>query len=259
MTAPKRPVALVTGGRRGIGLGIVRALAAGGFDVAFTGLSEPSLETDAIISALEISGTKSAYFKSDIADLSGHADVISYIVSQFGGIDCLVNNAGIASVVRGDYLALLPENFDKIINTNLRGTVFFTQEVVRSMLAAGPSNASRSIITITSVSATMSSLERIDYCMTKAALAAFSQSLTLRLAPENIGVFEVRPGIIRTDMTVGVTSKYDALIGHGLVPMKRWGETSDIGNVVASLASGAFGFATGSVLNVDGALSISRL
>jgi 3-oxoacyl-[acyl-carrier protein] reductase len=259
MTEPKRPVALVTGGRRGIGLGIVRALANSGFDVAFTGVSDPSLETDAIIAELGNVGAKSAYFKSDIADLAGHADVVSLIVAQFGGIDCLVNNAGIASVVRGDYLDLKPANFDKIINTNLRGTVFFTQEVIRAMQAGGQAKSARSIINITSVSATMSSPERMDYCITKAALAAFSQSLAVRLAPENIGVFEVRPGIIRTDMTAGVTGKYDALISGGLVPAKRWGEASDIGSVVASLASGAFGFATGSVLNVDGALSISRL
>jgi 3-oxoacyl-[acyl-carrier protein] reductase len=259
MTEPKRPVALVTGGRRGIGLGIVRALANSGFDVAFTGVSDPSAETDAIISEFSKVGAKSAYFKSDIADLAGHADVISSIISLYGRIDCLVNNAGIASVVRGDFLGLLPENFDKIINTNLRGTVFFTQEIIRAMQGIAPSKVARSIITITSVSATMSSPERMDYCMTKAALAAFSQSLAVRLASENIGVFEVRPGIIRTDMTAGVTGKYDALIAGGLVPAKRWGEASDIGSVVASLASGAFSFATGSVLNVDGALSISRL
>lgn len=259
MTEPKRPVALVTGGRRGIGLGIVKAMATSGFDVAFTGVSDPSSETETIIAGLGKIGAKSAYFKSDIADLAGHADVIARVISQFGHIDCLVNNAGIASVVRGDFLGLLPENFDKIINTNLRGTVFFTQEVIRAMQSVERSNVARSIITITSVSATMSSPERMDYCMTKSALAAFSQSLAVRLAPENIAVFEVRPGIIRTDMTAGVTGKYDALIAGGLVPAKRWGEASDIGSVVASLASGAFGFATGSVLNVDGALSISRL
>lgn len=259
MTEPKRPMALVTGGRRGIGLGIVRALAAGGFDVAFTGVSDPSGESDAIISELGKTGAKVAYFKSDIADLASHHSTLSVINAQLGPIDCLVNNAGIASVVRGDYLDLQPENFDKIINTNVRGTVFFTQAIVRSMLASAHTKFARSIITITSISATMSSPERMDYCMTKAALAAFSQSLAVRLATNNIGVFEVRPGIIRTDMTAGVTGKYDALIAGGLVPMRRWGEASDIGNVVASLASGAFGFATGSVLNVDGALSISRL
>ncbi len=123
----------------------------------------------------------------------------------------------------------------------------------------GAAAAARCIVNITSVSATMSSPERMDYCVTKAALAAFSQSLAVRLAPENISVFDVRPGTIRTDMTAGVTGKYDALIAGGLVPMKRWGEAADVGSAVASLASGAFIFATGSVLNVGGALSISRL
>jgi 3-oxoacyl-[acyl-carrier protein] reductase len=259
MSDQSRPVAIVTGGRRGIGLGIVRALAKCGFNVAFTGVSEPSDESNAIINELAAFGANSVYIKSDVAAVATHGETVAAIIAQLGSIDCLVNNAGIASVVRGDFLELLPENFDAIISTNLRGTVFFTQAVARAMLATMPSVHPKSIINITSVSAAMSSPERLDYCITKAGLAAFSQGLTLRLAADSIAVFEVRPGIIRTDMTAKVSGKYDTLIEGGLVPVKRWGEPDDIGAAVAALASGSFAFATGSVIHADGALSINRL
>lgn len=253
----KRPVAIVTGGRRGIGLGIAKALAKGGFDIAITGIGEAD-QVGLVLDDLSALGAKAIFRKADLSDLARHQATVDAVQAQLGPIACLVNNAGMASVVRGDFLDLAPENFDTIVATNLRGTVFFTQAVVRAMLAAG-ARAHRSVINITSVSATMSSPERLDYCMTKAGLAAFSQGLALRLADSGISVFEVRPGIIRSDMTAGVSGKYDALIDGGLVPMKRWGEPDDIGNIVAALASGSFGFATGSVINADGGLSIGRL
>lgn len=258
MTTSARPVAIVTGGRRGIGLGIARALAADGFDIAITGIGDSDAATDTMLADLAALGSQAIYLKGDLADLSGHAATVAAVEDRLGAIGCLVNNAGIASVVRGDFLDLAPENFDAIVATNLRGTVFFTQAVLKAMLhskAAGP----RSIINITSVSAGLTSPERLDYCMTKAGLAAFSQGLALRLADTGISVFEIRPGIIRSDMTAGVSTKYDALIDGGLVPMKRWGEPDDIGNAAAALASGRFSFATGSVINLDGGLAIGRL
>ncbi len=253
----KRPVAIVTGGRRGIGLGIAKALAKGGFDIAITGIGEAD-QVGSVLDDISALGAKAIFLKADLSDLLGHQATVDAVQAQMGPIACLVNNAGMASVVRGDFLDLAPENFDTIVATNLRGTVFFTQAVVKAMLADG-SGAKRSVINITSVSATMSSPERLDYCMSKAGLAAFSQGLALRLADTGIAVFEVRPGIIRSDMTAGVSGKYDALIDGGLVPMKRWGEPGDIGSIVAALASGSFGFATGSVINADGGLSIGRL
>ena len=253
----RRPVALVTGGRRGIGLGIAQTMAEGGFDAAITGLSELGDDID-LIAGLEKHGGKAIYLKADLADLASHQATVDAVVAQFGAIDCLVNNAGMASVVRGDFLDLEPANFDRIVATNLRGTMFFSQAVAKAMLSA-PGEHARSIINITSVSATMSSPERLDYCVTKAGLAAFTKGLALRLAEDGIGVFEVRPGSIRTDMTAGVSGKYDRLIADGLVPMKRWGEAGDIGAIVASLASGKFSFATGSVIDADGGLSIARL
>lgn len=259
MTTQARPVAIVTGGRRGIGLGVAKALAADGFDVAVTGIGDADAATEAMLVELCTSGGRAIYLKGDLADLSGHAATVAAIEDALGGIECLVNNAGIASVVRGDFLDLSPENFDAIVATNLRGTVFFTQTVLKAMLRSKQAAGPRSIINVTSVSAALTSPERLDYCMTKAGLAAFSQGLALRLAETGISVFEIRPGIIRSDMTAGVSAKYDALIEGGLVPMRRWGEPDDIGSAVAALATGRFAFATGSVINLDGGLSIGRL
>ncbi|EJM99631.1 3-ketoacyl-ACP reductase [Phyllobacterium sp. YR531] len=253
-----RPVALVTGARRGIGLGIAKSLAAKGFDLAITDLVADAASESAI-ETLRNLGAKAHFFQSDIADISAHERTVEGIVSQFGRIDCLVNNAGMGSKVRGDFLDLEAANYDSIFDVNLRGTVFFTQAVVRKMLQDNAAENPRTIINITSVSAEMTSPERLDYCMTKAALAAFTQGLALRLADHGISVFDVRPGIIRSDMTAIVTEKYDKLISGGLVPMKRWGEPDDLGRIAAALASGDFNFATGSVINADGALSISRL
>ncbi len=259
MTTSARSVAIVTGGRRGIGFGIARALAAEGFDIAITGIGGSDAATDTMLADLATFGARAIYLKADLADLSGHAATVAAVEDQLGAIGCLVNNAGIASVVRGDFLDLAPENFDAIVATNLRGTVFFTQAVLKAMLHSNEAARSRSIINITSVSAGLTSPERLDYCMTKAGLAAFSQGLALRLAEKGISVFEIRPGIIRSDMTAGVSAKYDTLIGDGLVPMKRWGEPDDIGAAAAALATGKFAFATGSVINLDGGLSIGRL
>ena len=252
-----RPVAVVTGGRRGIGLGIARALSRAGFDLAITGTETEKPE--AVIGELSVGGGRAIYLQADLADLAGHAAAVEAVTAEYGAIHCLVNNAGIGAVERGDFLAMKPENFDRIIDINLRGTVFFTQAVLRAMLAAKDGGRSRAIVNITSVSAAMSSPERLDYCMSKAGLSAFTQGLALRLAEAGIAVFEVRPGIIRSDMTAAVSEKYDAQIAAGLVPARRWGEPSDVGAIVASLAKGGFGFASGSIINADGGLSIGRL
>lgn len=245
------PVAIVTGGRRGIGLAIARALAGRGFAVCITGLEA---EADAAVAEI---GGEAFYVQSDLSDLASHSRVLEAAAAR-GAIGCLVNNAGMGAVARGDFLDLDPENFDAIMDTNLRGTVFFTQGIVKAMLAQ-PAKGPRSVITIGSVSAAMSSPERLDYCMSKAGLASFSKGLALRLAETGISVFEVRPGIIRSEMTAGVSEKYDRLIDGGLVPMRRWGAPRDVAAIVSSLASGAFGFATGSVIEADGGLSIQRL
>ena len=251
-----RPVAIVTGGRRGIGLACAEALADAGFDLVVADIAEDAGEK--LGNDMALHGARLAYCRCDIGDLTGHQALVDAALSAFGRIDCLVNNAGIASPVRGDLLELAPENFDKVLDVNLRGTIFLTQAVAKAMLAVGGVHP-RTIVNITSVSAEMASPERADYCISKAGLSMWTKNLALRLASENIGVFEVRPGIIRTEMTAGVTAKYDALIDGGLVPARRWGEGADVGAAVATLASGTLGFATGSVINVDGALSVRRL
>jgi NAD(P)-dependent dehydrogenase (short-subunit alcohol dehydrogenase family) len=251
-----RPIAIVTGGARGIGRACSEALADTGFDVMVADLAaSPPTE---LASAIEARGSAFAYHPCDVADLSAHQPFIDATLEKFSRIDCLVNNAGIGAPVRGDLLDLKPENFDRVLSINLRGAVFLSQAVAKAMLAT-PTDHPKSIVTVTSVSAQAASPERPDYCISKAGLSMWVKNLALRLAPEGIGVFEVRPGIVRTDMTAGVSARYDALIDGGLVPAKRWGEPADIGAVVAALASGKFAFATGSVVNVDGALSVPRL
>lgn len=251
-----RPVAIVTGGARGIGLACAEALADAGFDIVIADLAEG--EPGGLREGFAARGASFAYRRCDISATVAHGALVDAVIGAFGRIDCFVNNAGIGSVVRGDLLDLSPENFDRIVDVNLRGAIFLTQAVARAMLAT-PTDRPKSIVTVTSVSAEMASPERADYCVSKAGLSMWVKNLALRLAAENIGVFEVRPGIIRTDMTAGVAQKYDALIEGGLVPARRWGEAADIGSTVAALASGKFGFATGSIVNVDGALSVPRL
>jgi 3-oxoacyl-[acyl-carrier protein] reductase len=252
-----RPVALVTGGRRGIGRACAEALAAAGHDVA---LADMVLDEamDEAAAAVEARGGRAFPVRLDLADVAAHAAALDATEAALGPVDVLVNNAGRGSVVRGDLLDLAPENFDAVLDVNLRGTVFLTQAVVKRMMAAASAHR-RAVVTITSVSATAASPERADYCISKAGLAMFVQNLALRLADTGIGVFEVRPGIIRTDMTAGVTEKYDRLIAGGLVPQKRWGTPEDVAAAVVALAGGAFGFSQGQVVEVGGGLGIARL
>ncbi len=252
----QRPVAIVTGAARGIGLAIARSLAGSGFDIVAADV--PGASEGEVRQAVEAGQGRCSFVEADISDLSGHAGIVEAAVGGFGRLDCLVNNAGIGAPVRGDLLELAPEHFDRVMAVNLRGAVFLSQQAARAMLDL-PAVGRRSIVNITSVSAGMASPERPDYCMSKAALSMWTKNLALRLAPEGIDVFEVRPGIIRTGMTEGVSGKYDRLIEGGLVPARRWGEAEDVGMIVAALASGSFAFATGSVINADGALSVPRL
>jgi NAD(P)-dependent dehydrogenase (short-subunit alcohol dehydrogenase family) len=259
MTTPIARVAWVTGAARGIGRGIAASLARAGFDVALVGL-ESVAEAESALADVRATGRRAHYFRHDIADLASHARVVDEITAALGPVDCLVNNAGVTSLVRGDMLDLTPESFDRSVGVNLRGTFFLTQAVARSMIARGPAGgAYRSIVTITSANAELLGENRADYCMTKAALSMASKLFAARLAGEGIHVFEIRPGIIRTDMTAPASAKYDRLIAEGGVPIARWGETEDVGRAVATIALGGLPFATGEVLNVGGGLHLHRL
>ena len=238
-------VALVTGGSQGIGLGISLALKVAGFDVAVAAL--PGAQAPEGM----------AFFPADIADVAGAKALVDRIEATCGPISCLVSNAGVPARVRGDVLDVTPENFDFTLGVNLRGTFFLAREVARRMIAreVGPY---RSMIFVTSVSAEMVSVERAEYCISKAGVSMMVKLFATRMAAAGVGVFELRPGIIATPMTAGVAGKYDAAIVGGLVPAGRWGQPEDIGRIVVPMATGAMAFATGAVVPVDGGLSIPR-
>ena len=250
-----KPLALVTGGQQGIGLGIAQALAKQGFRLAIASRSAP--EDTTVQTALQ-SLPDARYYRHDLSNLAAIPRLLDQIEAHQGPLDALIQNAGVAAKVRGDMLDLTPENFDWIMGVNLRGAFFLAQQVAKRMLAT-PSPHYRSITFVTSVSAQMASPERADYCISKTGAAMAAQTLALRLAPHNIGVFELRPGIIETGMTAGVKDKYDTRIAEGLVPAGRWGQPSDIGQAVIPLVTGQLAFATGAVIPVDGGLSIERL
>lgn len=250
-----RHVALVTGARRGIGRAIACELARRGYDVAFTDIEDDE-DTNVTARSIEAHGVRTLFVRSNLGAVASHAMLVERVVDWGGSIDCLVNNAGVGSPVRGDLLDVAPDAFDEVLGVNLKGTFFLTQAVARHMLAVSSTHP-RSIVTVSSVSATMASPERAEYCLSKSALPMLTKLFALRLAKEGVGVFEVRPGIIRTPMTAGVAQKYEARFAAGLVPMQRWGETDDVAQAVAQLAGGALQFATGSVLHVDGGLSIA--
>ncbi|MHB9834688.1 3-ketoacyl-ACP reductase [Paraburkholderia terrae] len=250
----KCSTALVTGARRGIGRSICVALARRGFDIVLTDVVDDE-DAATTCGLVRDEGQEALFIQSDLSDVASHESVVEEAVRFKGSLECLVNNAGIGSPSRGDLLDVSPKAFDAVLGVNLRGTFFMTQVVARHMCATS-STAARSIVTVSSVSADMASPERAEYCLSKSALPMMTRLFALRLASANVGVFEVRPGIIRTPMTSGVAEKYEARFREGLVPAGRWGESDEVGQAVATLASGLLPFATGSVVNVDGGLSI---
>ena len=251
--------ALVTGGTRGIGLGIARALANDGWNLALCGM-RPEAEVSGVLDELR-RRCEIQYTPADVARPDDRARLIDQIRSRFGVVDALVNNAGRGPRVRADLLAASEASFEDLLRTNLQGPYFLTQAIARDQLErrrADPAFAA-CIIFITSVSAEMASVNRGEYCVSKAGLSMAAKLFAARLAEDGIPVYEVRPGIIDTDMTAAVHDTYDARISSGLVPAKRWGHPDDIGRLVAALARGDLPYATGSVINVDGGLSIPRL
>jgi 3-oxoacyl-[acyl-carrier protein] reductase len=246
-------VALITGGTRGIGLGIALKLAEAGFTVAISG-RRPAEEVQPVVAQLS---PGSIYIQADVGSTADRQRLLETVESQLGRLDVLVNNAGIAPRIRADILEAGEESFDELIATNLRGPYFLTQSVA-SWMIRHPAPG-RSIINISSVSATVASVNRGDYCIAKAGIAMATKLWAVRLAEHGIAVYEVRPGIIETDMTAGVKGKYDALIESGILLQKRWGTPEDIGTAVSMLAGGQLPYATGAVLVLDGGLTMARL
>ena len=257
MQEPNIGMALVTGAGRGIGRGIALALADAGFKVVANDLaSSPDLPET--VAAIRERGGEAQAVVGDIGDLAGHARLVEDAWNAFGGLDCLVNNAGISVAKRGDMLEATPESFDRLIDINLRGPFFLTQAVARRMIA-NPAERFRSIVTVSSINVEFASIDRAEYCIAKTGLAMMSQLYAARLAADGIHAYEVRPGVIRTQMTAVAREKYDGLFAEGFAPIARWGEPEDVGRAVAMLASGALGYSTGEVVRVDGGIAMRRI
>jgi NAD(P)-dependent dehydrogenase (short-subunit alcohol dehydrogenase family) len=251
-------VALVTGGTRGIGLGVARALAREGWSLALCGLRSREAVAD-VVEELTASGTQVEYWPADVGSASDRRELLASIVTHFGTLHALVNNAGRAPRLRADVLEATEESFEEVLRTNLQGPYFLTQAVARLFAQQQASAGTRAIVFVTSVSAELASPQRGDYCVSKAGLSMAAKVFALRLAPDRIPVYEVRPGIIATDMTANVKDAYDKRIAEGLIPDMRWGQPDDVGRAVASLLRGDIAYATGTVFHVDGGLSIPRL
>ena len=271
-------VALVTGGSRGIGFGIAEKLAAEKWDLLINGVREEAAVAEPL-AKLRALGVRVGYARGDVGSAEGRASILAATKAflaaapEAAGLDptrypllatrsfLLVNNAGVAPKVRADLLETSEESYDYVVNTNLRGVFFLTQAFARDMVAAKKADPafSGTIINITSISATVVSINRGEYCIAKAGLSMLSQLFAARLGADGIPVYEVRPGVIKTDMTAGVTTKYDDLISKGLCVQPRWGFPDDVGKAVASLARGDLPFSTGQVIMVDGGLTIPRL
>ncbi len=260
------PIALVTGSSRGIGRGIALALARAGYSVAinFASNHDAAVECQQLCQAAAPSASRASFdtFPGDISAARGREQLLKAVVDRFSWIDLLVNNAGVAPTERKDLLEATEESFDRLIRINLRGPYFLTQAVANFWLAGLAEHAARprpKIITISSVSADTVSINRGDYCVSKAGLSMMTQLFAARLAAEGIGVYEIRPGIVATDMTGPVKEKYDRLIAEGLTPIARWGTPEDVGRAVVAIARDHFPFSTGEVFNVDGGFHIRRL
>ena len=255
-----RKVAFITGGSRGIGLGIAEHLAKAGFNLAINGM-RPEAAVQEVLEDLTKLGAEVVYCRGDIASAEDRRLMLARIKERFGVLHVLVNNAGVAPKERNDILQATEESFDYVISTNLKGTYFLTQAVANWMIEQKTNIEAFSscIINVSSISATIASVNRGEYCVSKAGLSMATQLFAVRLGEYNIPVYEVRPGVIKTDMTSGVTAKYDELIEKGLCVQKRWGFPDDIGKAVAALAKGDFPYSTGQVLMVDGGLTLGRL
>lgn len=254
-------VALVTGGNRGIGLGITRRLLADGFAVSILATREEPAD---VLSELRTLG-EVRYVRGSVAEPDDHQRYVQDAVDAWGRMDLLVNNAGVGPLVRDDLLDAGVDSFDRVLGINLRGPYFLTQAFARAVIAlrgpvdAPPQAPVATIVNVSSISASTVSTNRGEYCISKAGVAMATQLWAARLAPEGIVVYEVRPGVIATDMTAGAKRKYDALFASGLAPMPRWGRPDDVGGAVGMLVAGSTPYSTGEVFHVDGGMHIPRL
>ncbi len=260
-----RKTAIVTGAGQGIGRGIVLALAKNDFNIVGVDvIFQPENKEKGLFEVKERVKELGADFLpayGDISKLQDHEGIIQKTMEKFGSIDVLVNNAGVAPKQRLDVLETSPESYDRVMTINTRGPFFLTQKVAKHLIQQRKNNPSITpyIIFISSISAYYSSPSRAEYCLSKAAISQVARIYADRLSAEGINVFELRPGIIMTDMTAVVKEKYDKLIAEGLVPQKRWGYPEDIGKAVVGLVNGYFDYSTGLVAEISGGMNICRL
>jgi len=255
-----KKVALITGGSRGIGLGIAKQLASQGFDIAINGVRPAEAVAD-VVESIKSIGAEVIYCQGDVSVTAERKKILEQVKRHFRKLNILVNNAGIAPRERRDILFTTEESFDEVISINLKANYFLTQDVANWMIEQKRSDPEFGgcIINISSISATVVSINRGEYCISKAGISMATQLFAVRLGEFDIPVYEVRPGIINTDMTSGAKEKYDALIDQGLCVQKRWGQPDDVAKCVGALAIGSFPYSTGQVFMVDGGLTIPRL
>lgn len=253
-------VALITGGSRGIGLGIAKSLAKEGIDLAINGM-RPEEQVTETLQSLKNMGVDVIYCQGNIASKEDRESMLRKVMDHYQQINFLINNAGVAPKERKDILEASEESFEHVLKTNLQGPYFLSQSIANELVKQKNQDSTffGSIINISSISATVISVNRGEYCIAKAGLSMTTSLFAARLGEFDLPVYEVRPGIIKTDMTSGVTEKYDRLISEGLTVQKRWGYPEDIGKVVAALTRGDLPYATGSVIMVDGGLTLQRL
>jgi 3-oxoacyl-[acyl-carrier protein] reductase len=251
---------LITGGTRGIGLGIARALASDGWDLLLSGVRGASQVAE-VLADLQTLTAKVHYVAGDISEAAGRSTIIEQVRTHYGALNALVNNAGRAPRVRADLLDASEESFQEVLATNLQGPYFLTQAIARDMLERRRADAAfrAAIVFVTSVSSEAASPNRGEYCVSKAGLAMAARLFAVRLAADGIPVYDVRPGIIATDMTAAVKDLYDRRISDGLVPEGRWGQPDDVGRATAALLRGDLPYSTGTVIHVDGGLWMPRL
>jgi 3-oxoacyl-[acyl-carrier protein] reductase len=256
-----KKVALITGAGRGIGLGIAKCLAADGCDIVIGDIHEPSVVEGAVAELRDL-GSEVLYCRADISDAGARAQMLDDIKQRFGRLDVLVNNAGVAPKVRADILETTEESYEWVMKINLQGSFFLTQAVANWMVEQSKDAESFDgcIVNISSISAEVASPSRGEYCVSKAGVSMATKLFAVRLGEYGIPVYEVRPGVIMTDMTAVVKEKYDKLIGEdGLCVQPRWGHPEDIGKTVAMMVRGDIAYSTGQVVNVDGGLMLHRL
>ena len=256
----KKPVALITGGSRGIGYGCARQLAAVGFDLAIAG-RRPESDCAEAMDELRQMGARVLYAICDVSDGDQRRALMEAVRNEFGCLHVLVNNAGVAPRERRDILEATEESYDFVMGVNLKGPYFLTQQAAIWMVEQKKTQPDYwgCIINVSSISATVVSVNRGEYCLSKAGVSMATQLWAARLAEFSLPVYEVRPGVIATDMTAGVTARYDKVIADGGIPIRRWGQPEDVGKAVAALASGAFAYATAQVVMVDGGMTIPQL